>query len=211
MTLDSVQKEYARLAPDYDRRWSFYIEATLQATLSHLEIQSGDRVLDLGCGTGTLIQHLLEIAPEAEIVGLDSSAEMLNISKQKLPASVQLQMSSAESVPFPSNGFDILVSTSALHYFRNPDRAVQEMQRVLKPSGRLILTDWCYDYWTCRGLDLWLRLRLRDRAYCRTYGTSDLKQMLQAGRFEVVAIERYKIDWLWGMMTATAVKRSDDP
>jgi ubiquinone/menaquinone biosynthesis C-methylase UbiE len=209
MTLDSVQKEYARLAPDYDRRWSFYIEATLQATLSHLEIRSGDRVLDLGCGTGTLIQHLLEIAPEAEIVGLDSSAEMLKIAKQKLPASVQLQMSSAESIPFPSNGFDILVSTSALHYFRNPDRAIEEMQRVLKPSGRLILTDWCYDYWTCRGLDLWLRLR--DRAYCRTYGMSDLKQMLQAGGFEVVEIERYKIDWLWGMMTATAVKRSDDP
>jgi hypothetical protein len=34
---------------------------------------------------------------------------------------------------------------------------------------------------------------------------------LQAGGFEVIAIERYKIDWLWGMMTATAVKRSDDP
>jgi ubiquinone/menaquinone biosynthesis C-methylase UbiE len=209
MTLDSVQKEYARLAPDYDRRWSFYVEATLQATLSRLEIRSGDRVLDLGCGTGTLIQHLLEIVPEAEMVGLDPSEEMLNIAKQKLPASVQLKMGSAESIPFPSTCFDILVSTSALHYFRNPDRAVQEMQRVLKPSGRLILTDWCYDYWTCRGLDLWLRLR--DRAYCRTYGTSDLKQMLQAGGFEVVAIDRYKIDWLWGMMTATAAKRSDDP
>jgi ubiquinone/menaquinone biosynthesis C-methylase UbiE len=209
MTLDSVQKEYARLAPDYDRRWSFYIEATLQATLSHLEIRSGDLVLDLGCGTGTLIQHLLKIAPEAEIFGLDPSAEMLEIAKQKLPDSVQLTAGSATNLPFPNDCFDVLVSTSALHYFRNPDRAIQEMQRVLKPSGRLILTDWCYDYWTCRGLDLWLRLR--DRAYCKTYGTSDLKQMLQAGGFEVVAIERYKIDWLWGMMTATVVKRSDDP
>jgi ubiquinone/menaquinone biosynthesis C-methylase UbiE len=209
MTLDSVQKEYARLAPDYDRRWSFYIEATLQATLSHLEIRSGDLVLDLGCGTGTLIQHLLKIAPEAEIFGLDPSAEMLEIAKQKLPDSVQLTAGSATNLPFPNDCFDVLVSTSALHYFRNPDRAVREMQRVLKPSGRLILTDWCYDYWTCRGLDLWLRLR--DRAYCKTYGTSDLKQMLQAGGFEVVAIERYKIDWLWGMMTATVVKRSDDP
>lgn len=204
MTSDPIQKEYARLAPEYDRRWSFYIEATHQATLSRLELHSGDRVLDLGCGTGTLIQHLLALAPEAKIFGLDPSEEMLNIAQQKLPASVQLNIGSAESLPFPNNYFDVLVSTSALHYFRNPDRAIQEMQRVLKSGGRLILTDWCYDYWTCRGLDLWLRLR--DRAYCRTYGTSDLKRMLQAGGFDRAAIERYKIDWLWGMMTAKALK-----
>jgi ubiquinone/menaquinone biosynthesis C-methylase UbiE len=205
MTSDSVQKEYARLAPDYDRRWSAYVEATLQATLSRLEVHSGDRVLDLGCGTGALIQHLLALAPEAKLFGLDPSEEMLNIAQQKLPDSIQLKIGSAESIPFPNDCFDVLVSTSSFHYFRNPDRAIQEMQRVLKSGGRLILTDWCYDYWTCRGLDLWLRLR--DRAYCKTYGTSDLERMLQAGGFEIAVIERYKIDWLWGMMTATAVKR----
>jgi ubiquinone/menaquinone biosynthesis C-methylase UbiE len=48
MTLDPVLLEYSRLANQYDSRWSFYVDATLQATLSRLDIRPGDQVLDLG-------------------------------------------------------------------------------------------------------------------------------------------------------------------
>jgi ubiquinone/menaquinone biosynthesis C-methylase UbiE len=147
---DPVQQEYSRIAHKYDRRWSFYIEATIQATLNRLDIHSGDRILDLGCGTGTLIQNLLTVALETKIVGLDPSVEILNIAMQKLPAAIVLKIGSATNILFSSNSFDVLISTSAFHYFRNPDLAVQEMQRVLKPGGCLIITDWCHDYRNCR-------------------------------------------------------------
>ncbi len=208
MTLysDPVQKEYSRLAPLYDRSWSFYIDATIQETINRLDINPHQRVLDLGCGTGTLIQYLLHLVPEAKFVGLDPSVEMLNIAKQKLPDSVELRVGSANHLPFPNESFDVVISTNAFHYFRNPSQAIQEAKRILKPNGRLVITDWCHDYLTCCICDFFLRLF--NRAHFRTYGVSECQVMLQSEGLHEVSIEKYKIDWLWGMMTAQAVKET---
>lgn len=206
MHSDPVQNEYAHLAPQYDRRWSFYVNATVQETMHRLDLNSHERILDLGCGTGTLIQRLLHLAPEIEIVGLDPSAEMLNIARQKLPKSVELQVGSADSIPFPNESFDLIISTNAFHYFRNPSQAIQEAKRVLKPNGHLVITDWCDDYLTCRICDVFLRLF--NRAHFRTYGVSECQRMLQDEGLARVSIEKYKIDWLWGMMTARAIKEA---
>ncbi|MEO0647179.1 MAG: class I SAM-dependent methyltransferase [Cyanobacteria bacterium J06650_10] len=206
MYSDPVQNEYARLAPQYDRRWSFYVNATVQETMHRLSLKSHERILDLGCGTGTLIQRLLHLAPEIETFGLDPSTEMLNIARQKLPKSVELRLGSADNIPFPNESFDLVISTNAFHYFRNPSQAIQEAQRVLKPNGRVVITDWCDDYLTCRICDIFLRLF--ERAHFRTYGMSECQKMLQDEGLARVSIEKYKIDWLWGMMTATAIKES---
>ncbi|MBD2106313.1 class I SAM-dependent methyltransferase [Nodosilinea sp. FACHB-13] len=206
MHADPVQKEYARLAPWYDRRWSFYVDATVQETMHRLELNSHERILDLGCGTGTLIQCLLRLNPETEIIGLDPSAEMLNVARQKLPKSVELRIGSADNIPFPNESFDLVISTNAFHYFRHPYQAIQEVKRVLGPNGHLVITDWCDDYLTCRICDIFLRLF--NRAHFRTYGTSECQRMLQDEGLAKVSIEKYKIDWLWGMMTATAVKKA---
>jgi ubiquinone/menaquinone biosynthesis C-methylase UbiE len=204
MHSDPVQNEYAHLAPQYDRRWSFYVNATVQETMHRLDINSHERILDLGCGTGTLIQRLLQLAPEIKIVGIDPSAEMLNVARQKLPKSVKLRVGSADSIPFPNESFDLIISTNAFHYFRNPSQAIQEAKRVLKPNGHLVITDWCDDYLTCRICDVFLRLF--NRAHFRTYGVSECQRMLQDEGLTKVSIEKYKIDWLWGMMTARAIK-----
>lgn len=59
MYSDPVQKEYSQIANRYDSRWSFYVNTTIQKTLDRLEIAPKERILDLGCGTGTLIEQLL--------------------------------------------------------------------------------------------------------------------------------------------------------
>ena len=51
-----VQKEFAQVAEKYDDKWSFYVKATLQETLNRVEVYSGQRVLDIGCGTGVLLE-----------------------------------------------------------------------------------------------------------------------------------------------------------
>ncbi|MBD2100174.1 class I SAM-dependent methyltransferase [Leptolyngbya sp. FACHB-261] len=203
---DPVQKEYSRLAPLYDHRWSFYIDSTIQETINRLAINPHERVLDLGCGTGALIQRLLHLAPEARFFGLDPSVEMLCVAKRKLPDSVELCVGSADTLPFANESFDVVISTNAFHYFRDPAQAIQEARRVLKPNGRLVITDWCHDYLTCRICDL--LLRLFNRAHFRTYGVSQCQVMLQNEGLHEVSIEKYKIDWLWGMMTAQAVKET---
>ncbi|NJK65761.1 MAG: methyltransferase domain-containing protein [Microcoleus sp. CSU_2_2] len=206
MYSDPVQKEYSRLAERYDSRWSFYVNATIGETLNRLEINPGERILDLGCGTGALIQRLLQMAPEIQVFGIDPCAEMLEIAKQKLSKSVDLNLGSADNLPFPSNYFDVVVSTSAFHFFRDPSQAIQEAKRVLKPNGRLVITDWCDDYLTCKVCDFFLRCF--NRAHFRTYGVAEFQTMMQDEGFQRVAIERYKINWFWGMMTAKAVKET---
>jgi SAM-dependent methyltransferase len=205
MHSDSVQKEYSRLADLYDTRWSFYVNTTIRETLNRLEINPGERILDLGCGTGSLIQHLLPMTPEIQVFGIDSCPEMLEIAKQKLPKFVDLKVGSADKLSFPNNYFDVVVSTSAFHFFRDPSQSLQEAKRILKPNGRLVITDWCYDYLTCKICDFFLRCF--NRAHFRTYGVAELQTMMRDEGFQGIAIERYKIDWFWGMMTAKAVNR----
>jgi ubiquinone/menaquinone biosynthesis C-methylase UbiE len=206
MYSDPVQREYSRLAERYDSRWSFYINATIGETLNRLDIKQGEHILDLGCGTGVLIQRLLQVSPEIEVAGIDACAEMLEIAKQKLPESVELKLGSADNLPFPSDYFDLVVSTSAFHFFPDPSQALQEAKRVLKPNGRLVITDWCYDYLTCKVCDFFLQCF--NRAHSRTYGVAECQAMMLGEGLQEVEIERYKIDWFWGMMTAKAVKEA---
>lgn len=209
MNFDPVQEEYSRLAHIYDQRWSFYVHATIHKTIQRLDIYPHERVLDIGCGTGSLLRQLLHLFPAANYVGLDPSVEMLKIARQKLPTSVELQVSSAHRLPFSDESFDVIISTSAFHYFRQPTQVLQEVKRILKPNGRLIITDWCHDYWTCYLFDIFLRLL--NRAHFRTYGVKECQTLLQLEGFRKVFIERYKIDWFWGMMTAQAAKGTAEP
>ncbi len=203
---NAVLEEYGKLAPHYDRRWSFYIEATLRETLSRLEFQPGESLLDVGCGTGLLLKALSDSVTDAQLSGADPSPEMLEVASERLGEMVLLKQSHAENLPFSDETFDVVVSTSAFHYFRNPLGGLEEMARVLRPNGRLVLTDWCDDYVACRLCDLWLRVF--DRAHFQTYGQKQCRRLVEQAGFPDVRIDRYKINWLWGLMTAVGQKHS---
>ncbi len=201
---DPVRRTYAGLAARYDRAWSSYVEVSVEATLRRLGTGPIGRLLDVGCGTGALLASVAGGAADAEPCGVDLSGEMLAIARAKTPRGVRLVQGSADRLPFADASFDVVVSTSVFHYFRRPQDALGEASRVLRPGGTLVITDWCDDFLACRVCDL--ILRLFDRAHFRAYGAAELTRMLEAGGFEVVSVERYKIDWLWGMMTAVARK-----
>ena len=96
---DAVVSEYKRLAPDYDRRWSFYIGATIRETLGRIELQPDDRVLDVGCGTGVLLEALSNTTPGAKLAGIDPSEDMLALARERVDGTVVLKQSHAESAP----------------------------------------------------------------------------------------------------------------
>ena len=197
-------KEYSRLAETYDTKWSFYVEATTRETMSRLRLQPTDRVLDVGCGTGALLHHLTATHPGAQLSGVDPVPEMLAIARRRLSPSIELREGWAEHLPFGEEQFDVVVSCNMFHYIHKPIAALHEMRRVLRPGGQLVITDWCDDYWACRVCDLYLRLF--SQAHIKTYRERECVGLLQEAGYVVVDIDRYRINWLWGMMTARVTK-----
>jgi ubiquinone/menaquinone biosynthesis C-methylase UbiE len=204
-----VVEEYARLAPEYDEKWSFYVEATARETLSRLHLRPSDRLLDVGCGTGALLHRLSGQHRAAQLAGVDPVPEMLAVARRRLPPEILLQEGWAEQLPFDDDQFDVVLSCNVFHYVRQPVAALREMGRVLSPGGRLIITDWCDDYLACRLCDLCLRLF--SPAHFRTYRKRECLNLLLEAGHQDVDVERYKISWLWGLMTARASKATSHP
>jgi ubiquinone/menaquinone biosynthesis C-methylase UbiE len=202
-----IVEEYGRLASRYDTKWSFYVEATTHETLARLTLRPGERLLDVGCGTGALLDRLSQRYPGAQLIGVDPVPEMLAIARRRLPLEVELRSGWAERLSFEPERFDVVVSCNAFHYFREPVAALREMGRVLAPGGRLVLTDWCDDYLACRVCNLYLRLF--GRAHVKVYRQEECRHLLLEAGYRTVDIDLYKINWLWGLMTATAVWREE--
>jgi ubiquinone/menaquinone biosynthesis C-methylase UbiE len=196
-----VRQMYDHLAGFYDRRWARYVRATTRATLARLHLRSGEHLLDLGCGTGALLQ-LVQTGIPGRREGGDLSLAMLNCARAKLPGRVRLTVSDAGELPFPKGLVDVVVSISSLHYWPFPERALAEVRRILRPGGRVVITDWCADYLVCRICE-WL-LHKFNRAHHYIYDRAECESLMKGAGFVDVRIEAYRVPWPWGIMTVTA-------
>ncbi|HEX9760216.1 MAG TPA: class I SAM-dependent methyltransferase [Candidatus Acidoferrales bacterium] len=199
-----VQKSYRRQARRYERRWRTYNQVTLQATLEAVHWNDARHLLNVSCGTGLLEEAAGRRHPGISLTGVDLSLPMLEQARRKsgLADSPWFVNALAEHLPFASESFDTLVCANAFHFYRRPLLALQEMRRVLRPRGQLVLTDWCDDYWTCKVCDL--ILRVVDRSHFHTYGLAQCQRLLDEAGFHVEHARRFKVDWLWGLMTLRA-------
>ena len=100
---------------------------------------AGHRVLDAGCGSGPLSAALRDQG--AIVTGIDSSAKMLELARQRLGASADLHLGDLGSpLSFPDGAFDDVVASLVLHYLEDWARPLAELRRVLTPGGRLIVS-----------------------------------------------------------------------
>lgn len=202
MITDPVIIKYDRMAGDYDSRWWRYIDATSRKTVEQLHLTAGSRVLDVACGTGVLLALIRQCHPGISTVGLDSSKGMLHLAEKRLGSTVPLLEGSAQSLPFRDDCFDVVASTSAFHYMRQPIQVLREFKRVLRQSGSVVITDWCDEHLAGRIHDR--MLRVFNRAHYRSYTRSQCFELFKQAGFHRIRLEKFRIDWLWGLMTATA-------
>ena len=157
--MDSTQKDepaaYLRaarfdwLTPIYDllvlalareRRWK-------PALVAQIGLSPGMRVLDLGCGTGTLTIAIARAEPAASIVGLDGDLKILARARRKAAeagAEIEFVEGMVQDPPLPHRGFDAVVSSLLFHHLRPADKkiALAEARELLRPGGRLHIADW---------------------------------------------------------------------
>jgi ubiquinone/menaquinone biosynthesis C-methylase UbiE len=211
-------EKYTRQATYYDRRWNLrWGEATLRAAVEAMPWGELDRVLDVGCGTGSLEQAVMRgrsgNSKALQLVGVDIALPMLQLARHKLNEvgsgdGISWANSPAEQLPFASTAFDGLICNNSFHYYRAPQPVLAEFHRVLRPGGTLTLADWCRDFITPR-LGYWtLRLahhtRIHRYALSRVYSSREMEQLLGAAGFRVVKVQRVGMDWGWGIMVITA-------
>ena len=197
-----VSSEYRCIAPRYDRRWGSYVHGSIEGTYRQIGGRSLDRVLDVGCGTGSLLQRISQDHQPTLLVGVDLSPEMVAIARRKLLQNALCIVGYADSLPFGDDMFDTVVSTNAFHYFPDSRLALDEIFRVLRPNGRVVITDWCDDYMVCH-LSSFI-LRLMRRAHMRAFQMSELIDLLETTGFIGAIGFKYKVNSIWGLMTVTA-------
>lgn len=116
-------------------------------TLRFSQLQSGEHVLDVGCGTGVLTRLAAEwVGSDGEVIGIDPSAEMIQLAKRsaaKAHSKAHFQLGVVESLPFEDECFDIVLSSMMLHHLPLELKVtgLREISRVLKSGGRLMVVD----------------------------------------------------------------------
>jgi len=131
----------------YEVVFGWLLRRTHRAIVDLAGLSAGERVLDVGCGTGSLTVALkTSVGPTGSVHGLDASPEMIDVARRKAAkagAHVDFQVGLAEAIPFPNGTFDLVVSQLAIHHLPEDLKpsAFGEMCRVLKSDGRCLIVD----------------------------------------------------------------------
>ena len=151
--------------------------------LSFLELKRGEKVCDVACGSG---QQSIKMAKRGcEVYGIDQNARAIETAKLIAKGyDCDFQVGNAEKLPYVSNMFDKVVSVCALEHFEHDEKAIEELNRVLKLSGILVLT---VDSFTYKGIKKHLQEKHRtDHSVVNYYSISQLTQKLEKNGFKVL-------------------------
>lgn len=135
ITDDFVRLHEELLVPAIYAQWAHRVASTA-------EIDLGDSVLDVACGTGSLTKAAqLECGLRGKVIGLDSSEKMLACAAKK-SRGIIWQQGDAEALPFESNQFDRVLCQFSMMFMPNRVAAIKEMLRVCKPDGLIVIAVW---------------------------------------------------------------------
>lgn len=136
-----------KAAPCYEALWQAQLEPAQTALLELADLASGERVLDVACGTGLVsLRAACLVAPRGTLVGTDISEEMTvasaRIADAKGIANTVFHRMDLEELAFEDASFDVALCALGLMYVPDPERALREMYRILRPGGRAVCAVW---------------------------------------------------------------------
>jgi ubiquinone/menaquinone biosynthesis C-methylase UbiE len=136
-----------RAAANYERSWHAQLEPAQTAILAMARPAPGERVLDIACGSGLVtFRAAALVAPKGAVVGIDISEEMVamarGLAREKGIANTAFERMDAEELAFDASSFDVALCALGLMYVPDPEKALGEIHRVLRPGGRAACAVW---------------------------------------------------------------------
>lgn len=203
-----------RRAAHYNRRWRAYTGRTLTEALAMIDIAAlrrvpeqlgrAPRVLDIACGTGILLQRIIEQVPDIEAYGVDASADMLTQASLTLQGQPRVRLVHAvigtgetASLPFEPGTFDLITCTNALHDVPEPAAALNRLRLLLAPRGQLMLEDFARREPPFPWGAVALLLRWIEGSYIRAYSLAEARTLCAQAGFTIICEKSFVIDWLW--------------
>jgi ubiquinone/menaquinone biosynthesis C-methylase UbiE len=135
-----------KAAPYYERSWQAQLEPAQTALLDLVDLKPGNRVLDVACGTGLVTFKVAARIAPGQVVGTDLSEQMILAARAAAAtrgcANTRFERMDAEELKLGESSFDAALCALGLMYVPNPERALGELHRVLRPGGRAAAAVW---------------------------------------------------------------------
>ena len=136
-----------RMSDIYLREIDGRFVPVVEQVIARARLTAGERVLDLGTGTGAVAERAARlVGPKGLVVGVDISPDMLRVARERMNgrglAAVSLREGRAEALPAENEAFDVVLASLSLMYVVDRVAAARELARVLRPQGRLVAAAW---------------------------------------------------------------------
>jgi ubiquinone/menaquinone biosynthesis C-methylase UbiE len=135
---------FEKMAEKYDERAGRQSRRFYRLLFDQVELFPGACVLDVGCGTGTVLRAFAD-ACDISGYGIDAEENMITQARRKCP-DMNIQVSRCENTPFDDQCFDVITACMAYHHFADRAGFAKEAARLLKPGGRLYIADPRFPY-----------------------------------------------------------------
>jgi ubiquinone/menaquinone biosynthesis C-methylase UbiE len=201
------REQFDRHAANYANSPVHRSGPSLPVLVEYAKPTADDFALDIATGTGNAAFAIADAG--ANVVGIDIATKMLERASERAVeegrTNVRFQEGDAESIPFPDNTFTLVVVRHAPHHFRDADKFLSEVARVLKPSGRFVMVDqispteesfdW-NDYWQ----------RTRDNSHFRQRTIEEWQEMAKRAGLNWIGhtLVPYRMEFVWWVGNAGA-------
>lgn len=158
--------------------------------IKRLENAEGDKLVDIGCGTGRMLHEIVTHYPgRFQLSGIDISQESIKQARTLLRDNADITTGDVEDLPYPDNTFDYMLCMHSFHHYPNQINSLAEMNRVLKTGGKLFLVENNYPFVKRVKINYGMMRSGHQKGDVKMYSAGELHRILRKAGFRIITSE----------------------